>query len=83
MEDPILVYYVYNRLVRKQTKTDTQVFFKRNQTLHHGMTDEQIIKWIEDNPKKAEPMIHTKLKHIVGTNSYWSSKYSRLKIAVD
>ena len=83
MEDPILIYYVYNRLIRKQTRTDTQVYFKRTEEKHKNMTEQQIIEWIKKNPELAAPMMETKLKHHVGTNPFWTSKYYRLKSAIE
>ena len=47
------------------------------------MTEQQIIDWIKKNPELAAPMMETKLKHHVGTNPFWTSKYYRLKSAIE
>ena len=51
MEDNEFIGYCYNRIQRNETSIATNLYFKLNEDKFKNMTDEEISKFIIDNPE--------------------------------
>lgn len=72
MENPTIIYWLWNRYQREETKKQTRLILKGIDQDSKSMTTEEALALRAENPEKFENMLKTTMRKFTGSKEYWN-----------